>query len=134
MEEKVRTYRETSELTAQTPGMHRRVAIAPGEISRGLWFGTVICPPGLNSGPHHHGEAETTGFCLRGPGVRIYFGDNYEEFVDYHEGDFLYVPPWIPHIEVNLSDTEPSEFVFARQPDNIVVNLPDDEIPDHLRR
>jgi uncharacterized RmlC-like cupin family protein len=125
---------QTSDDTAQTEGMNRRVAVRPGEISRGLWYGQVTCPAGLNSGPHHHGEAETTGYCLRGPGIRIYFGENYSEFVEIHQGDFLYVPPWIPHIEVNLSDTETNEFVFARQPDNIVVNLDDVEIPDHLKR
>ncbi|MPZ60609.1 MAG: cupin domain-containing protein [Propionibacteriales bacterium] len=110
-----------SEATAQTPGMTRRAGIDPS-ISRGLWVGRVATGPGFNSGVHHHGEAETVGHVLEGR-ARIRYGDGYKSFVDLDPGDFIYIGPYVPHIEENLSDTEPLEFVTIRSPDNIVVNL-----------
>jgi uncharacterized RmlC-like cupin family protein len=85
-------------------------------------MGRVTGPPGMDSGPHHHGEAETGGYVLSGS-ARIYYGENYAEEVDLFPGDFIYVPGFIPHIETNLSKTEPIEFVTCRFPGNIVVNL-----------
>ena len=70
-----------------------------------IWFGQVSNTPGYRSLPHHHGEAETGGYVLRGHG-RIYFGENYSEFIDMTEGDFVFVPPHMPHVEVNMSTTE----------------------------
>ena len=66
---------------------------------------------------------------LKGHG-RIYYGENYGEFIDMTEGDFVFVPPFMPHVEVNMSTTEELVWLTARTPDNIVVNLPDvdDEI------
>lgn len=92
-----------------------------------IWFGKVSNEPGFRSLPHHHGEAETGGYVLRGHG-RIYFGDAYEEWLDMTEGDFVFVPPHMPHVEVNMSTTEELVWLTARTPDNIVVNLPD--VPD----
>lgn len=119
----------TSDETAQTPGMVRKAAVSRDTVSEALWFGRVTCPPGLNSGPHHHAEAETAGFMLSGDRIRVYFGEDYEEFIEVAPGDFLYVPPWIPHIEVNMSHDTPGEFITARRPDNIVVNLGTDQAP-----
>jgi uncharacterized RmlC-like cupin family protein len=110
--------------TAQTPGMIRRAAVDKESVgSEKLWFGRVTCPPGLNSGPHHHGEAETAGHMLSGDRIRIYYGEDYKEFVEIAPGDFLFVPAYAPHIEVNMSDTESAEFVTARSPTNIVFNI-----------
>ena len=91
-----------------------------------IWFGRVHNEPGTWSLPHHHGEAETGGFLFSGHG-RIYFGEGYREFVDLEAGDFVFVPPYLPHIEGNRSDTEPLEWLTCRTPDNIVVNLEDVE-------
>ncbi|SIO67043.1 Uncharacterized protein, RmlC-like cupin domain [Bradyrhizobium erythrophlei] len=91
-----------------------------------IWFGQVSNQPGYRSLPHHHGEAETGGYVLRGRG-RIYFGEDYSKFVDADEGDFVFVPPFMPHIEVNMSVTEELVWLTARTPENIVVNLPDVE-------
>jgi uncharacterized RmlC-like cupin family protein len=114
----------THDRTAQTPGMQRRAAIDKDSVGTDrLWFGRVTCPPGMTSGPHHHGEAETAGHMLSGDRIRIYFGLNYGEHVDVEPGDYLFVPAWVPHIEVNMSDTVPAEFVTARTPANIVVSL-----------
>lgn len=89
-----------------------------------IWFGKVSNEPGYRSLPHHHGEAETGGYVLTGI-ARIYFGENYSEYVDMAEGDFVFVPPYMPHVEVNMSTTEELVWLTARTPDNIVVNLPD---------
>ena len=92
-----------------------------------IWFGKVSNLPGYRSLPHHHGEAETGGYLLSGHG-RIYYGKDYAEFVDVRAGDFVFVPPIIPHIEANMSVTEELVWITARSPDNIVIDLPD--VPD----
>jgi uncharacterized RmlC-like cupin family protein len=116
----------THDRTAQTPGMHRQAAIDKDSVGTDrLWFGRVTCPPGMSSGPHHHGPAETAGHMLSGDRIRIYFGADYQEYVDVEPGDYLFVPAYVPHIEVNMSDSVPGEFVTARTPANIVIPLPD---------
>jgi uncharacterized RmlC-like cupin family protein len=120
----VRVVKGTTHNTAQSEGMVRRAAIDKHTVnSHSLWFGRVTCPPGLRSEPHHHGPAETAGHMLSGDRIRVYFGENYEEFIEVEPGDYLFVPAYIPHIEMNMSDVEAAEFVTARSPDNIVINL-----------
>lgn len=65
----------------------------------------------------------TFGFVAGRERARIYFGDGYREYVDVEAGDFVHVPPNVPHIEGNLSKEEPMEWRTARTPENIVVNL-----------
>lgn len=89
-----------------------------------LWFGKVYNEPGYRSFPHHHGEAETGGYVLTGKG-RIYFGENYSEYLDMTEGDFVFVPPFMPHVEANMSTTEELIWLTTRTPENIVINLPE---------
>ena len=114
---------ELSDETAQTFGMPRRAAVSEGTTgAQRLWMGHVTGEPGMDSGPHHHGEAETAGFILAGH-PRIYYGDDFADYVDLAPGDFIYIGAYVPHIERNPSDTEPVEFITARSPDNIVVNL-----------
>ncbi|MCM6773593.1 cupin domain-containing protein [Nocardia sp. CDC159] len=111
--------------TAQSGGAVRVSGVSPQHTSATrIWFGKVSNEPGYRSLPHHHGEAETGGYLLTGT-ARIYFGDNYQEYVDMTEGDFVFVPPYIPHIEVNMSTAEELIWLTCRTPDNIVVNLPD---------
>jgi uncharacterized RmlC-like cupin family protein len=104
------------------------VAVENTEVE-GLWFGRVHTGVGEVSGPHHHGLAETGGFVLEGRGF-IRFGDHYEEVVYLDEGDFVYVPPFVPHIEGNASRTRELVWITTRTPDNIVVNLSAQEIAD----
>ncbi|WP_432489415.1 cupin domain-containing protein [Kineococcus sp. SYSU DK018] len=89
-----------------------------------IWFGKVSNEPGYRSLPHHHGEAETGGYVLTGR-ARIYFGEEFRDFVDMEAGDFVFVPPFVPHVEANMSTTEELVWLTARTPENIVVNLPD---------
>ena len=104
--------------------------------ARRLWFGKVHNDPGYRSVTHHHGEAETGGYVLSGK-ARIYFGEKFEDYVDMETGDWVFVPPFMPHIECNLSRNEPLTWLTTRTPENIVVNLadvPDDELPDWTSR
>jgi uncharacterized RmlC-like cupin family protein len=96
-----------------------------------LWFGKVRNEPGFRSVPHHHGEAETGGYVLSGR-ARIYFGEKFEDYLDMAEGDWVFVPPHLPHVECNLDRNHPLTWMTTRTPDNIVVNL--DDIPDATLR
>ena len=104
--------------------------------ARRLWFGKVHNDPGYRSVTHHHGEAETGGYVLSGK-ARIYFGEKFEDYVDLATGDWVFVPPFLPHIECNLSRSEPLTWLTTRTPENIVVNLadvPDDGLRDWADR
>jgi uncharacterized RmlC-like cupin family protein len=104
--------------------------------ARRLWFGKVHNDPGYRSVTHHHGEAETGGYVLSGK-ARIYFGEKFEDYLDMETGDWVFVPPFMPHIECNRSRSEPLTWLTTRTPENIVVNLadvPDDELPGWLNR
>lgn len=119
---------------AEAPGQTlnaKRISGVSKENSEveGLWFGRVHTGPGEISDPHHHGEAETGGYILKGNGF-IRFGERYEEIVYMTEGDFVYVPPFVPHIEGNLSSSEELVWMTTRNPDNIVVNLVDQDVAD----
>jgi uncharacterized RmlC-like cupin family protein len=113
--------------TAQSGGAVRISGVSPQHTpATKIWFGKVSNEPGFRSLPHHHGEAETGGYVFKGKG-RIYWGENYSEFIDMTEGDFVFVPAHMPHVEVNMSTTEELVWLTCRTPDNIVINLPDVE-------
>jgi len=114
---------EIKDQTAQTDHCLRLVGVDDSVGASNIWMGRVRNAGGEWSAAHHHGEAQTAGFMLSGH-ARIYFGDDFAQYIDMAPGDFCYVPPFVPHIEGNLSDTEPCVFVTARVPGNIVVNLP----------
>ena len=111
--------------TAQTPNMVRQAGIAPETCgSTGLWIGYVASPPGP-SGAHHHGDAESGIYVLRGR-VRMHFGEGLQKQVDAEAGDFIYVPPRTVHVEENLDQTGPAELIVARNTaEYLVVNVPD---------
>ena len=101
-----------------------------------LWFGKVHNLAGYRSVPHHHGEAETGGYVLSGR-ARIYFGARFEDYIDMSEGDWVFVPPFLPHVECNLDRNKPLTWMTTRTPENIVVNLPqvdDATLPDWTAR
>jgi len=111
--------------TGQSGGAVRISGVSPQHTpATKIWYGQVSNEPGYRSFPHHHGEAETGGYVLRGHG-RIYFGEDYKEFIDMTEGDWVFVPPYMPHVEANMSITEELIWLTARTPENIVVNLDD---------
>lgn len=109
--------------TAQSAGATRLSGVSdhiPG-VSR-IWMGQVSNEPGYESVPHHHAECQTAGYVLKGK-ARISFGENYSEYIDMEEGDFVFVPPYFPHIESNRSNDSELVWLTARTPGNIVVNL-----------
>lgn len=116
---------EEDQGTGQSGDCVRVSGVSPQHTpSTRIWFGKVSNEPGFRSPPHHHGEAETGGYLMKGVG-RIYFGENYQEWVEMREGDFVFVPPHMPHVEANMSTTEGLLWLTCRTPDNIVVNLED---------
>ena len=100
--------------TTQTPGMQRASAITNASAGANkLWAGTMLVEPGHESSAHHHGEMETVLYVTRGR-VLLLWGDNMEYSTEAGPGDFLFVPPWVPHREINPSATEPAEAIVVR--------------------
>jgi len=115
-----------SEDTAQTPGMRRYEAISGARNgSRKIWMGESHVAPGMCSGDHHHGEAETGIYVVSGHPVFVFLEDDAERRIEAAPGDYVYVPPWVPHREENPSPDEEAVVVLARSTQQgIVVNLP----------
>lgn len=108
--------------TVQTRGMVRQPGITKDTVGVSkVWMGVVTAAPNESGAPHHHGEAETAAYVISGK-VRVYYGEDFKEYVEAGPGDFLFVPPHTPHIEANPFD-EPHTAVLVRAPDNIVINL-----------
>ena len=108
--------------TTQTRGMTRKPGIDSNTSGASkIFLGLVTCEPNTLGQPHHHGEAETAAYVLKGQ-IRVYFGEDFKEYIDAGPGDFIFVPAHMPHIEGNVTD-EPAEAILSRGPDNIVVNL-----------
>jgi uncharacterized RmlC-like cupin family protein len=105
--------------TSQSGGLALTKGVGPQHTpATKLWFGKASNKPGFRSLPHHHGEAETGAYVLSGR-ARIYFGADYQEFVDLSEGDFMFVPPFVPHLEANMSTTEELWWIACRSPENL---------------
>ena len=85
-----------------------------------IWVGHVVLPPGMSSGKHHHGEAESAIYVISGH-ARFLTGPDGEEVLDAGPGDFVWVPPHVHHTEVNLSATEPVEMVVSRSTQETLV-------------
>ena len=110
--------------TPQTPGMTRAEAISHARVgAQKLWAGTVVVHPNAKTGPHHHGELETVIYIVRGR-ARFRWGDHLEFVDEAGQGDFVYVPPYVPHQELNARKDIPVEAVLVRSgQEPIVVNL-----------
>jgi uncharacterized RmlC-like cupin family protein len=110
--------------TPQTPGMTRAVAISRAKTgAQKLWAGTVVVHPNAKTGPHHHGELETVIYVVSGR-ARFRWGDHLEFVDEAGPGDFVYVPPYLPHQELNARKDQPVEAVIVRSgQEPIVVNL-----------
>ena len=88
-----------------------------------MWAGTVVVQPNARTGPHHHGELETVLYIVRGR-ARFRWGDRLEFVTEADPGDFVYVPPFVPHQEINAKPDEPVEAVVVRSgQEPIVINL-----------
>lgn len=110
--------------TAQTPGMSRSAAITNARCgAEKLWAGTVVIHPSAKTGAHHHGPVESVIYVVSGK-ARMRWGDNLEFIAEAGPGDFIHVPPYVPHQEINASETDPLSCVLCRSgQEPVVVNL-----------
>jgi uncharacterized RmlC-like cupin family protein len=110
--------------TPQTPGMTRAEAISLARVgAQKLWAGTVVVHPNAKTGPHHHGELETVIYVVRGR-ARFRWGNRLEFVDEAGPGDFVYVPPYVPHQELNARKDQPVEAVIVRSgQEPVVINL-----------
>jgi len=104
--------------------MNRAAAITHASAGASkLWAGTVVIHPDAKTGAHHHGDLESVIYVVKGH-ARMRWGDHLESTAEASAGDFIYVPPYVPHQEINASRSEALECVLVRSgQDPIVVNL-----------
>ena len=110
--------------TAQTPGMDRKAAINYARAgAQKLWAGTVTIHANAKTGAHHHGPLESVIYVVSGR-ARMRWGEKLEFTAEAGPGDFIYVPPFVPHQEINASTDEPLSCVLVRSDSEaVVVNL-----------
>jgi uncharacterized RmlC-like cupin family protein len=110
--------------TPQTPGMLRAAAVNFSRVgSQKLWAGTVIILPNAKTGAHHHGALESVIYVVRGA-ARMRWGERLEFVAKAEPGDFIFVPPYVPHQEINALSDAPLECVLVRSDnESVVVNL-----------
>ena len=110
--------------TAQTPGMFRQAAINHARVgAQKIWAGTVAIEPNAKTGVHHHGALESVIYVVRGR-ARMRWGDQLEYVAESGPGDFIYVPPYVPHQEINADPERPLECVLVRSDNEaVVVNI-----------
>ena len=122
--------------TPQTAGMNRAAAITTATAgAKKLWAGTVRIDPDARTGAHHHGELESVIYVVKGR-ARMRWGERLEYVAEAGPGDFIFVPPYVPHQEINAAEEEPLECVLVRSgQEPVVVNLdiPVAEQPEHVR-
>jgi uncharacterized RmlC-like cupin family protein len=114
--------------TPQTPGMTRAAAINAARAgAEKLWAGTVFINPNAKTGAHHHGHVESVIYVVEGR-ARMRWGDRLEFMADAGPGDFIYIPPYVPHQEINANDDAPLSCVVVRSDQEaVVINL---DLPD----
>jgi uncharacterized RmlC-like cupin family protein len=122
--------------TPQTPGMDRKAAITFARVgAQKLWAGTVHIHPNAKTGPHHHGPLESVIYVLKGR-ARMRWGERLEFIAEAGPGDFIYVPPFVPHQEINASADLVLECVLVRSDgESVVVNLDIEPVekPDNVK-
>ena len=115
---------ELDDATAQTLGMHRRAAVTTAKTgAQQLWAGTVTIEARAKTGAHHHGDLESVIYVVSGL-ARMRWGERLEFVAEASPGDFIYVPPYVPHQEINASEDAQLHCVLARSGQKgLVVNL-----------
>jgi uncharacterized RmlC-like cupin family protein len=110
--------------TAQTPGMSRAAAISNALVgAQKIWAGTVRIEANAKTGAHHHGELESVIYVVSGR-ARMRWGERLEHVAEAGAGDFIFVPPFVPHQEINALSDEPLSCVVIRSgQEAVVVNL-----------
>ena len=115
--------------TAQTGGMIRTAAISGALVgAQALWMGRTVVLPGASSGDHHHGDSETAIYVVSGHPVFVFRDPDSGSVVrlESEPGDYVWVPPHVPHREENPSpDTEAVVVIARSTQEAIVVNVPE---------
>ena len=113
--------------TPQTEGMTRAAAISNARTgAEKLWAGTVVIHPNAKTGAHHHGPVESVIYVVSGR-AQMRWGDRLEYTADAGPGDFIYIPPFVPHQEINASGESLSCVICRSGQEPVVVNL---DLPD----
>jgi uncharacterized RmlC-like cupin family protein len=113
--------------TPQTEGMNRAAAITQASAgAEKLWAGTVVIHPRAKTGAHHHGALESVIYVVSGR-ARMKWGDRLEFTAEAGPGDFIFIPPFVPHQEINAGDGPLSCVLCRSGQDPVVVNL---DLPD----
>ena len=108
--------------TAQTSGMTRLSALSGDSVgSRAIWMGETHVAPRVASGPHHHGESETGIYVVSGHPEFIYQEDGDEVRLRTKPGDYIYIPPFVHHIESNAHSDHEAVVVIARTTQEAIV-------------
>jgi uncharacterized RmlC-like cupin family protein len=112
--------------TAQSAGMQRYEAVS-GRLtgSQKVWMGESHVAAGMRSSNHHHGDSETGIYVVSGHPAFIFAEGHDEVRIEASPGDYIFVPPYVPHREENPSSEEEAVVVvLARSSqESIVVNL-----------
>ena len=107
-----------------TPGMDRKAAINFARVgAQKLWAGTVTIKPDAKTGAHHHGHLESIIYVVRGK-ARMRWGEHLQFTAEANPGDFIFIPPYVPHQEINASPDQILECVLVRSDgEAIAINL-----------
>jgi uncharacterized RmlC-like cupin family protein len=81
--------------------------------AKALCLHRLEMPPGAEALPHLHEEHETAIYVLSGR-ARMRYGDGLANTLEVESGDFVYIPPGMPHVPANASDSEPCTALVAR--------------------
>ncbi len=110
--------------TGQSAGMTRREAISGKNTgSEKVWMGQTHVAPGTRSADHHHGEAETAIYVLSGTPAFVFAEGDREVRLQTGPGDYVFVPPYVPHREENPGAEEAVVIIARSSQEGIVVNL-----------
>ncbi len=111
--------------TAQTGGMRRLAAVSGDRVgSERIWMGETRVAASTSSGDHHHGESETAIYVVRGRPEFVFHDGTGEVRLKTEPGDYVFVPPHVPHREENPDPEQEAVVVISRSTQEaIVVNL-----------
>ncbi len=129
---KVISEEDLDDNTPQTKGMKRYAAVTKENVgAEKIWAGKVNIDPDAKTGAHHHGQLESVIYVISGK-AKMRWGERLEFDKTAHPGDFIFVPPFVPHQEINASKNEVLKCVLFRSGQNpIVVDLDIPEADEH---